>query len=74
MFILYKSKKKAVMTNKLISKIIKFGTSNGVVLGKDASVLLGRKIAVNEQIIIKRIKKNTLQISFCGLENGLPNE
>lgn len=61
-------------TNKLISKIIKFGTSNGVVLGKDASVLLGRKINLNEQIIIKRTKKNTLQISFCGLEQGLPNE
>lgn len=77
MFILYKFKKEAIMTidtNKLISKIMKIGTSNGVVLGKDASLLLGRKINLNEKIIIKRTKKNTLEIAFCGLEQGLPNE
>ena len=61
-------------TKKLISKIMKIGSSNGVVLGKEVCFLLGRKVNVNEQIIIKKTKRNTLEISFLSLEEGLVNE
>lgn len=75
-FVLQKSNRKEIImnTNKLISKIMKIGSSNGVVLGKEVCFLLGRKVNVNEQIIIKKTKRNTLEISFLALDEGLINE